>query len=133
MREQIEADKRERAEKAARDKAVREGRLEEAVPAAKPSAAAALAAQATPAATSSGHESRLRVRAPGGMWAGTLSAESTLADVEAKVLSDGKAQSALSFSTTFPRKVLAGAEKQKSLRELGLVPNAALEAAHEQA
>lgn len=34
------------------------------------------------------------------------------------------------FSQTFPRKFFTDEEKQKTLRELGLVPNAALEAAN---
>lgn len=130
VREQIEADKRERAERAAREKALREGRTDEAMPAQQPSAAAAAAAARPVAPASASNESRLRVRAPGGTWMGTLTADRTLADVEAKILADGKAQSSLNFSLTFPRKVLAGADKQKSLRELGLVPNAALEASH---
>lgn len=128
VREQIEADKRERAEKAAREKAIREGRVQEATPDTRPSAAALAAATAAP--KSSSNESRLRVRAPGGTWSGTLSAESTLNDVEKSILADGKAQSPLNFSTTFPRKVLSGEEKAKTLRELGFVPNAALEANH---
>ena len=33
------------------------------------------------------------------------------------------------FSTTFPRKVFTAAEREQTLRTLGLVPNAALEAA----
>lgn len=123
VKEQIEADKRERASRAAREKAIRDGKTEEATP------AATIAKPVMPInSTSTSTEARLRVRAPQGMWMGTLSAESTLSDVEAKMQAEGKASSNLNFSTTFPRKVFTAAEKAKTLRELGLVPNAALEA-----
>ena len=122
VKEQIEADKRERAEKAAREKALREGRMDDLKPAVAP-----VLPVAAPAASSS-KEARLRVRAPGGMWMGTMPAESTLVDVQSKMQAEGKAQGPLSFSTTFPRKTFDEAEKKKTLRELGLVPNAALEA-----
>jgi hypothetical protein len=123
VKEQIEADKRERAEKAAREKALREGRMEDtqaAVQTAKPMAPSA------PASTS--NEARLRVRGPGGMWTGSLPADSTLHELEKKMQADGKAQGSMNFSTTFPRKIFTESEKQKTLRELGLVPSAALEA-----
>lgn len=120
VREQIEADKRERVEKAAREKAIREGKVQ---------AASAAPIRSIPTApASSSLEARLRVRAPGGMWMGIMPADSTLLDVEKKMQSEGKAQSSLNFSTTFPRKVFTNEEKQKTLRDLGLVPNAALEA-----
>lgn len=61
---------------------------------------------------------------------GTLSADATLADLEAKIQADGKAQGSLQFSTTFPRKTFGAADRTKTLRELGLVPNAALEASN---
>jgi hypothetical protein len=71
VREQIEADKRERAARTAREKALRDGTLptSESAPVAvsKPAAAAAPAA-------STANEARLRVRAPGGMWMGASSA-----------------------------------------------------------
>jgi hypothetical protein len=161
VREQIEADKRERAARTAREKALRDGTLpaSESAPVAvsKPAAAAA-------PATSTANEARLRVRAPGGMWmgassaspccyrmltrgAGTLSADSTLRDLEKALLDAGKASGSLQvrlsgarisarrarsharqFSTTFPRKTFSGSDAGKTLRELGLVPNAALEA-----
>lgn len=124
VREQIEADKRERAEKAAREKAFREGKIEAATP-----ANADVPIRSIPnAPASSSLEARIRVRAPGGMWTGTMPADSTLNDVEKKMQSEGKAQSSLNFSTTFPRKVFTKEEKQKTLRDLGLVPSAALEA-----
>lgn len=122
VKEQIEADKRERAERTAREKALREGKVDQATP------AASVKPNIPTASASSSNEARLRVRAPGGTWMGTLPAESTLIDVEKQMQSEGKAQGGLNFSTTFPRKVFTNAEKLKTLRELGLVPNAALEA-----
>lgn len=77
IKAQIEADKRERAAKAA------------AVPAG-PSAAALAASAGPQASKSTANEARLRVRAPGGMWMGTLPADATLADVEVKIRAEGK-------------------------------------------
>ncbi|KAN0065449.1 hypothetical protein ACQY0O_001285 [Thecaphora frezii] len=131
IKAQIEADKRERAEKAAAEKAAREGRAPTASAAPAGPSAAALAASAGPkASTSTANEARLRVRAPGGMWMGTMSADATLKEVEDKVRADGKSGGAaqLKFSTTFPRKFFDASDAGKTLRELGLVPNAALEA-----
>ena len=138
MRAQIEQDKRDRAERAAREKALREGQP---LPGAssKPSAAAAAAAAAASGGaaarqTSNASEARLRVRAPGGMWMGTLPADATLADVESAVNSQhGTAARlvvrwCLQFATAFPRRVFTDAERGSSLRDLGLVPNAALDA-----
>lgn len=93
IKAQIEADKRERAAKAAAEKVAREGggpATVAATPAAGPSAAA-LAARAGPqASTSLANEARLRVRAPGGMWMGTLPADATLGDVAEKIRAEGK-------------------------------------------
>ncbi|CBQ69316.1 conserved hypothetical protein [Sporisorium reilianum SRZ2] len=132
IKAQIEADKRERAAKAAEEKARREGGAGAvAQPAPAGPSAAALAASAGPQASkSTANEARLRVRAPGGMWMGTLPADATLADVEAKIKAEGKdgGSAQLKFSTTFPRKFFDASDAAKTLRELGLVPNAALEA-----
>lgn len=92
VKAQIEADKRERAAKAAAEKAAREGGAQP-VAAAVPAgpSAAALAASAGPQASkSSSNEARLRVRAPGGMWMGTLPADATLNDVADKIKAEGK-------------------------------------------
>lgn len=94
VKAQIEADKRERAEKAARDKALREGKTDVATtPANVPRPAAA----AAPSASTS-NEARLRVRAPGGQWMGTLPAETTLGQVESMVRDAGKADGPLTVS-----------------------------------
>ncbi|PWN27629.1 hypothetical protein BDZ90DRAFT_279417 [Jaminaea rosea] len=128
VREQIEADKRERAERVAREKAARSGQTTQATPAAAAGAAPAPPPQAKAASTA--NESRLRIRAPGGQWMGTVPAETTLKQVEQMVVDAGNAAGPLKFSQTFPRKFFTDEEKQKTLRELGLVPNAALEAAN---
>ncbi|SPO24073.1 related to chicken h-caldesmon, Uso1p and YKL201c [Ustilago trichophora] len=132
IKAQIEADKRERAAKAAAEKAARQGGAAPvaAVPAG-PSAAALAASAGPQASKSSANEARLRVRAPGGMWMGTLSADATLAEVAEKIKADGKdgGSAQLKFSTTFPRKFFEASDASKTLRELGLVPSAALEAA----
>ncbi|WFD25119.1 hypothetical protein MNAN1_000082 [Malassezia nana] len=120
VRQQIEEDKRMRAEKAAMEKARREGAMATAPPPEQ--------TPARPLKASTATETRLRVRAPGGVWMGTMSADATLSDVAEAVLRDGKAQGTLTFSTSFPRKTFTADECAKTLKELGLVPNAALEA-----
>lgn len=95
---------------------------------ATPVAATSSAPPKAPASASTATEARLRVRAPGGTWQGTLPAQSTLRQVEDAIKADGKASGNLKFSQTFPRKFFTEEEKEKSLKELGLVPNAALEA-----
>ncbi|WFD37380.1 uncharacterized protein MJAP1_000324 [Malassezia japonica] len=127
VKAQIEEDKRARAEKAAREKALREGTP---LPGAAPQGAPAPPPTASVPRANAGTEARLRVRAPGGQWMGTLPADATLADLEKAVLADGKGgdASALQFSSTFPRRTFGAAERQETLKALGLVPNAALDA-----
>ena len=91
IKAQIEADKRERAAKAAADKAAREGKPAPVAATPAGPSAAALAASAGPQASkSSANEARLRVRAPGGMWMGTLPADATLSEVSDKIRAEGK-------------------------------------------
>lgn len=122
VREQIEADKRERAERAAREKAAREGRIEQAIPVTTPVAAAPV--------TFTANEARLRVRCPNGTWQGVLPADATLVELENRIQTEGKSEEGrpLTFTNTFPRKQLT--DKLSTLRELGLLPNAALEASY---
>lgn len=80
MRQQIEADKRARAEKAAKKDAQPQGAVAPAAP--KP---------AVPAPKSDANETRIRVRAPDGMWTGTISATSTLRDLNDLLVKEGKA------------------------------------------
>ncbi|SNX86543.1 related to chicken h-caldesmon, Uso1p and YKL201c [Melanopsichium pennsylvanicum] len=131
IKAQIENDKRERAEKAAAEKAARErGAAPVVATPAGPSVAALAARQGPPASMSSANEARLRVRAPGGMWMGTLPADAKLSELADKIRAVGKDGGAaqLKFSTTFPRKIFDASDASKTLRELGLVPSAALEA-----
>lgn len=94
VRQQIEEDKRARAEKAAREKALRSGQPLPGA-AAPGEAPKPTAPRVTP---SNANETRLRVRAPGGTWMGTLSADATLADVERAVAQDNKAGGATSLT-----------------------------------
>lgn len=61
---------------------------------------------------------------------GVLPATATLADLESAILKAGHGGGAsmLQFSTTFPRRTFTAGERSASLKDLGLVPNAALEA-----
>ncbi|PKI83307.1 hypothetical protein MVES_002805 [Malassezia vespertilionis] len=79
VRAQIEEDKRARADKAEREKAMREGRAD---PVVQSAPASAPAVQKPSLAT----ETRIRVRAPGGMWTGTFSVDAVLSDVASAVL-----------------------------------------------
>jgi len=125
---QIEADKRERAEKAAREKASRQG-LQPAQPAqASPPAAAVTASAGT---SSKDHkETRLQIRmASGGQpFTTTLPSESTLRDVAEFVAGQTLLVDAdtISFAQHFPRKQFNQADFSKTLKELGLTPSAVL-------
>ncbi|KAE8210708.1 hypothetical protein CF327_g5451 [Tilletia walkeri] len=135
VKAQIEADKRERADRAAREKQLREsGGSIQATPAAPGAVASPLAALRA-GGGAGGNEARLRVRAPGGvMWMGTLPADSKLSEVLAKMEQEGKLAGSpagvgsVRLSNTFPRKQYTDADLGKTLSELGLVPNAGLEA-----
>ncbi|KAF8141421.1 ubiquitin-related domain-containing protein [Boletus edulis] len=133
IRTQIEADKKARAEKAAREKALREGRpIVDALP-----AASSTAPPATPAASSSGavsgkdfKDTRLQIRlASGGTpYVTTLPSDSTLHDVAEYVAAQTLSVSVdtVSFTQHFPRKTFTRAEFGKTLKELGLTPSAVL-------
>ncbi|WFD07590.1 hypothetical protein MVES1_002957 [Malassezia vespertilionis] len=123
VRAQIEEDKRARADKAEREKAMREGRAD---PVVQSAPASAPAVQKPSLAT----ETRIRVRAPGGMWTGTFSVDAVLSDVASAVRNGGLSGGAakMEFSTPYPRRVYTEIDLTKTLGELGLVPNAALDA-----
>ncbi|KAL0953986.1 hypothetical protein HGRIS_005144 [Hohenbuehelia grisea] len=128
VKAQIEADKKARAEKAAREKALREGQP-------LPEAASS---QATPSATSASSgiagkdfkETRLQIRmASGGQpYTTTLSSDALLREV-AEFLA-GQLLSVdvetVSFAQHFPRKAFSHADFSRSLRDLGLTPSAVL-------
>ncbi|TXT09024.1 hypothetical protein VHUM_02498 [Vanrija humicola] len=125
IKAQIESDKRERAAKAAAEKAAREG-------VAQPTPAAP-AAPARPAATiksSENPETRLQIRlhVGGAPLVKTFPSESTLIDVAEYVASQNLAYNvdAVNFATTFPRKSYSRDEMRKSLKDNGLTPSAVL-------
>ncbi|KAF7985786.1 hypothetical protein HWV62_413 [Athelia sp. TMB] len=131
IKAQIEADKKARAEKFAREKAIRDGQPipGEGVPSS--SSAAPAAAAAKPAAGVAGKdfkETRLQIRmASGGPpYTTTLPSDSTLRHV-AEFLA-GQTLSvdveSVSFTQTFPRKQFTHADLSKTLRDLGLTPSA---------
>lgn len=124
IKAKIEADKAERKRKADEAKAVREGRAPEAAATTATPAAAAAAAPPKPKANQ--NEARLRLQTPSGNIMKTLPAETTLFELAQAVESEtGTAVS--SFSTTFPRQTFQGdIDMSKTLKEAGLVPNAAL-------
>ncbi|KAK0549314.1 hypothetical protein OC846_004140 [Tilletia horrida] len=134
IKAQIEADKRERAAKAAREKELRESGGSIQATAAASTTASPLAALRAGAGASGSNESRLRVRGPGFTWLGTLSADAKLRQVLESMEKDGKLAgapagiSSVQLSNTFPRKQFTDADLDKTLSELGLVPNAGLEA-----
>lgn len=130
IKAQIEADKKARAEKAAREKALREGKPlpgDSAEPASVPNSAAAATAAASSSSTSS--SARLQIRVTGRQpMVTTLAADAPLREVAEFVASQVLEFDAdsITFSTTFPRKTFTPADYSKTLRELGLTPSAAI-------
>ncbi|EIM80332.1 uncharacterized protein STEHIDRAFT_105379 [Stereum hirsutum FP-91666 SS1] len=133
IKAQIEADKRERAEKAAREKALREGKSLPESSASSSTPAAAARPGGGAAATTAGKdfkETRLQIRlASGGQpYTTTLSSDATLREV-AEFLA-GQVLSVdvetVSFAQHFPRKQFSHADFSKTLRDLGLTPSAVL-------
>ncbi|KAH9034592.1 ubiquitin-related domain-containing protein [Lactarius pseudohatsudake] len=125
---QIEADKRQRAQKAAQEKALRDG-------AAPPvDAAGSSAPSAAPATTSvPGREfkdTRLQIRlASGGQpLTTTLPSDSTLREVAEFVAGQTLTVDVdtVTFTQQFPRKQFSASDFSRSLRDLGLTPSAVL-------
>ncbi|KAG9313198.1 ubiquitin-related domain-containing protein, partial [Chiua virens] len=127
VRAQIEADKKARAEKAAREKALREGQPIVDVPVPAPASASTLNSGV---AGKDFKDTRLQIRlASGGTpYVTTLPSESTLQDVAEFIAAQTMSVSVdtVSFTQQFPRKTFTRAEFGKSLRELGLTPSAIL-------
>ncbi|GBE86671.1 Uncharacterized protein SCP_0905510 [Sparassis crispa] len=129
IKAQIEADKKARAEKSAREKALREGK-----PVTGPSEhSAAPAASSSTAPKTSGRdypETRLQIRlASGGQpYTTTLSSDATLREV-AEFLA-GQTLSVdvdtVTLAQHFPRKTFARSDFSRTLRDLGLTPSAVL-------
>ncbi|KAI0554568.1 ubiquitin-related domain-containing protein [Xylaria curta] len=120
IKAKIEADKEERRRKAEEAKAAREGR-------AIPTTAPAPAAAAAPARPATNHnETRLRLQTSGGNVMKTLPVETTLFEV-AQMLEAENGLAVSKFVQNFPRKVFEGnLDFGKTLKEVGLVPSAAL-------
>ncbi|KAH8833344.1 ubiquitin-related domain-containing protein [Flagelloscypha sp. PMI_526] len=125
VKAQIEADKKARAEKAAREKALREGReiADAAATAASTSSAPATAGKDYP-------ETRLQIRLSGGgvPLVTTLKSDAPLREVAEYIASQDITYEAdaVVLTQTFPRKQFTSADFEKTLRELGLTPSAAL-------
>ncbi|CAE6519199.1 unnamed protein product [Rhizoctonia solani] len=132
VRAQIEADKKVRAEKAAKEKALREasGREYQQPPVSGVGGATSTSAAAPGAKSSESPTTRLQIRlASGGApLTTTLTSDSTLHEVALFVESQNPAISSqnVTFSTTFPRKVFSRADFTRTLKELDLVPSAVL-------
>ncbi|ODH12553.1 hypothetical protein ACO22_08151 [Paracoccidioides brasiliensis] len=116
----IEADKEERRQRAAREKAEREGR-------APPPAAAVTTplAPATSKPASAYTECRLRLQTPKGNVIKTFPVDTTLFEVAAALSQEGDIE-VQSFTQNFPRKVYNVESFGETLKELGLIPSANL-------
>ncbi|GAO49055.1 hypothetical protein SAICODRAFT_80468 [Saitoella complicata NRRL Y-17804] len=124
VKAEIEADRKARADRAAAAKALREGTTP---PSASPAPAAAPAAPKASTANSA----RLQIRTEGSRKippiTDTFPADTTLFEVASKIQEKtGVEPNSAVFMTTFPRKTYTGADLGATLKELGLVPSAAL-------
>ncbi|KAH7335267.1 ubiquitin-related domain-containing protein [Rhizoctonia solani] len=133
VRAQIEADKKARAEKAAKEKALREGREYQQSPVSGVGGATSASAAAPGVKSSESPTTRIQIRlASGGApLTTTMASDSTLHEVALFVESQNPALSSqtITFSTTFPRKVFSRSDFTRTLKELDLVPSAVLMAA----
>ncbi|KAI7894567.1 ubiquitin-related domain-containing protein [Mucor mucedo] len=112
---QIEQDKKERAARKEAKQNVQQAQAQ----------ADALAA-AQPVVKKDYNEARLQIRVPGSAAiTHTFDATATLSDVHTFLQGQGLSN-AFALSTTFPRKTFGSADQTKTLKELGLVPSAAL-------
>ncbi|WRT66668.1 uncharacterized protein IL334_003628 [Kwoniella shivajii] len=127
IKAQIEADKRERAEKAARDKAIREGGSSAAQ---TPPAPASVAKPAAGVSSSDNPQTRLQVRLSIGGQPITKAfpSDNTLIDVAEWVASENLNYNVdtVTFASTFPRKTYSRDEMKKTLKQNGLTPSAVL-------
>ncbi|WVF71151.1 hypothetical protein IAT40_005949 [Kwoniella sp. CBS 6097] len=127
IKAQIEADKRERAEKAAQEKALRDGGAAAQQAAAVP---ASVAKPASGVSSSENPQTRLQVRlSVGGQpLTRTFPSDNTLVDVAEWVASENLNYSVdtVTFASTFPRKTYSREEMSKTLKANGLTPSAVL-------
>ncbi|CEP14972.1 hypothetical protein [Parasitella parasitica] len=116
IKAQIEQDKRDRAAK--REAAKQEHQVAQ--------AQAEAAASAQPTVKKEYNEARIQIRAPGAApITHTFDANAPLNQVFDYLQSQGLVNP-FTLSTTFPRKTFSSEDQQKSLKELNLVPSAAL-------
>ncbi|KAJ7355800.1 ubiquitin-related domain-containing protein [Mycena albidolilacea] len=129
IKAQIEADKKARAEKFAREKALRHGEQIIDAPAAAP-AASTSNAPASGVASKDFKETRLQIRmSTGGQpYTTTLSSDAPLREVAEFLAGQSLAvdPETISFAQHFPRKAFSKSDFSKSLRDLGLTPSAVL-------
>lgn len=128
VKAQIEADKRERAEKFAKEKAIREGRPVE-MSASEKAGPKPPAANTLQAGASQKSETRLQIRLPSGNpLITTKKPDDTLQSVLEWVHQNNAANVAIqgNISIPFPRKTFTQQEMGKTLLELGLVPSSVL-------
>ncbi|KAG2199963.1 hypothetical protein INT46_000439 [Mucor plumbeus] len=115
IKAQIEQDKKERAAKREAAKQVHQAQAQ-----------AEAVAAAQPTVKKEYNEARIQIRAPGsGPITHTFDANATLSEIFAYLQSQGLVNP-FTLSTTFPRKTFSSEDQQKSLKELNLVPSAAL-------
>ncbi|KAF7798704.1 hypothetical protein EIP86_009928 [Pleurotus ostreatoroseus] len=131
IKAQIEADKKARAEKAAREKALREGKPIVDTSAGTPtSSPAAIAAATSGLAGRDYPQTRLQIRmASGGQpYTTTLPSDATLREVAEFLAGQTLAVDVetVTFAQHFPRKQFSQSDFSRTLRDLGLTPSAVL-------
>ncbi|KAK6978132.1 ubiquitin-related domain-containing protein [Favolaschia claudopus] len=129
IKAQIEADKKARAEKFAREKALRHGEQIVDAPAAAP-AASTSSGPVSGVAGKDFKETRLQIRmSTGGQpYTTTLPSDAPLREVAEFLAGQSLTVDVdtISFAQHFPRKAFSRSDFSKSLRELGLTPSAVL-------
>lgn len=125
IKAKIEADKETRRLKAAAEKAKRDGQPppELSTPASTSNPAAVSGSGPSTASTKT--DARLRLQTPTGTIQKTIPADSLLGEL-ASSLGQEIGKDVISFTSNYPRKTFSGADFGQTLRELGLVPSAAL-------
>ncbi|KAJ2915926.1 hypothetical protein MD484_g4462, partial [Candolleomyces efflorescens] len=128
VKAQIEADKKARAEKAAREKALREGKPFPDAGPSNPTPAPAKPSQSGPSRDYPETRLQIRLASGGAPITTTLPSDSPLRHVAEFVAAQSPDidVDSVSLSQAFPRKTFSPAESSKTLKELGLTPSAAL-------
>ncbi|PPQ65157.1 hypothetical protein CVT24_011020 [Panaeolus cyanescens] len=127
IKAQIEADKKARAEKAAREKALRDGQPVVDASAGPSQSPAAIAARA--GSSKDAKETRLQIRLStgGAPLMNTFSSDAPLREVAEFVGGQSMADvDKVTFTQNYPRKTYSASDFEKTLRDLGLTPSAVL-------